>query len=71
MEKRERYYFLDALRGIAVFSMVIYHFVWDLNYVAGIRWGSFSSPINFLWQQSICWTFILISGFFLSVKAEA
>lgn len=63
MEKRERYYFLDALRGIAVFSMVIYHFVWDLNYVAGIRWGSFSSPINFLWQQSICWTFILISGF--------
>ncbi len=63
MEKRERYYLLDALRGIAVLSMVIYHFVWDLNYIAGIRWGSFSSPINFIWQQSICWTFILVSGF--------
>ncbi len=43
--------------------MVIYHFVWDLHCIAGIRWGSFSSAYNFLWQQSICWTFILISGF--------
>lgn len=63
MEKRERYYLLDGLRGIAVLSMVIYHFVWDLNYVAGFRWGSYSSPFNFIWQQSICWIFILLSGF--------
>lgn len=63
MEKRERYYLLDALRGIAVLSMMIYHFVWDLNYIAGIRRGSYSSPVNFIWQQSICWTFILVSGF--------
>ena len=58
-----RFYLIDSLRGFAVFSMVIYHFVWDLNYVAGVRWGSFSSLYNFLWQQSICLTFILISGF--------
>lgn len=59
----KRYALIDSLRGIAVFSMVIYHFVWDLKYIAGIRWGSSASVYNFLWQQSICWTFILISGF--------
>lgn len=59
----KRYSLIDSLRGLAVFSMVIYHFVWDLHYIAGIRWSSFSSDSNFIWQQSICWTFILISGF--------
>ncbi len=63
MEKTGRYFLLDALRGIAVLSMVLYHFIWDLKYVAGLRRGSYSSVSNFIWQQSICWTFILLSGF--------
>ncbi len=63
MEKGARLHLIDSLRGIAVLSMVIYHFVWDLYNLAGIKWGSFSSTSNFIWQQSICWTFILISGF--------
>lgn len=63
MENQKRYYLIDALRGLAVLSMVLYHFVWDLKYVAGVRWGSHSAFSNLLWQQSICWTFIIISGF--------
>lgn len=63
MEKGARLHLIDSLRGFAVLSMVIYHFVWDLYNLTGIKWGSFSSTSNFIWQQSICWTFILISGF--------
>lgn len=63
MQNRTRYHLIDSLRGIAVVSMVLYHFVWDLKYIAGLRWGSYSSLSNLLWQQSICWTFILVSGF--------
>ena len=63
MEKGSRFHLIDALRGAAVLSMIIYHFAWGLRNLVGIKWGSFSSTGSLIWQQSICWTFILISGF--------
>lgn len=32
-------------------------------YLHGIEWGWYHSDGAFFWQQSICWTFILLSGF--------
>ena len=63
MEKRERFYFIDTLRGIAVLSMVIYHFIWDLRFIARLPFTSYPNRLDFLWQQSICFCFILVSGF--------
>lgn len=60
---RPRYPFLDVLRGATLLSMVAYHAVWDLVFVFGVGWPWFSGIAGFLWQQSICWVFILLSGF--------
>ena len=61
---------LDEIRGVTLISMALYHFLWDLVFIAGIdipwyydaarhayTWGAH------IWQQSICWTFIFLSGF--------
>ena len=58
-----RYGYLDTLRGITLLSMMAYHAVWDLVYLAGFDWKWFQSDAGLVWQQSICWTFILLSGF--------
>lgn len=43
--------------------MIAYHACWDLVWIFGVDWPWYHSPGAFLWQQSICWTFILLSGF--------
>lgn len=60
---KTRYPFLDNLRGMTLLSMILYHAVWDMVYIFGAPWDWFHSPGAYLWQQSICWTFILLSGF--------
>lgn len=58
-----RYFWIDNIRAIAMISMIIFHTVWDLVYLFGVDWEWYRSNLAFLWQQSICWTFILLSGF--------
>ena len=60
---KERYHLLDTIRGITLISMIAYHASWDLVYIAGVNWHWYMSRQAFYWQQSICWTFILLSGF--------
>ena len=60
---KQRYFWIDNIRAIAIISMIIFHAVWDLVYLYGMDWDWYRSDMSFLWQQSICWTFILISGF--------
>ena len=43
--------------------MIGYHLCWDLVHLAGIPIPGYTSKPGFLWQQSICWGFILLSGF--------
>lgn len=62
-ENSRRYHLLDTLRGISFVNMVAYHAVWDLVYLYGFRWGWYKSNVGFVWQQYICWSFILLSGF--------
>ena len=59
---KQRIYWIDNIRAIAMISMVLYHAVWDLVYLYGMDWNWYRSDLAFLWQQSICWTFILLSG---------
>lgn len=60
---KKRYELLDVLRGLTLISMILYHLVWDLVYIEGMQWGWFRTGAARVWQQSICWTFILLSGF--------
>ena len=60
---RPRWASLDALRGFTLLSMIVYHGCWDLVWIFGVDWAWYRSRGAFLWQQSICWTFILLSGF--------
>jgi len=60
---KRRYAVVDLLRGIAVISMVLYHIAWDMNNIFGFEWHWFKSYAGFIWQQSICFMFIVISGF--------
>ena len=53
---------LDTLRGLSLVSMVLYHALWDqVHLVRMPAW--YSEGWARLWQQSICWSFILLSGF--------
>lgn len=58
-----RYALPDTLRGMATISMVLYHGVWDMDYLAGLDWAWYQGPWGYLWQQSTCWTFFLLAGF--------
>lgn len=54
---------LDALRGLTLISMILYHACWDLVWMFGVNWPWYRSYGAYLWQQSVCWTFILLSGY--------
>ena len=54
---------LDTIRGITLVSMIAYHACWDMVYIFGADWDWYRSDGAYLWQQSICWTFILLSGY--------
>lgn len=60
---RTRYYALDDIRGITLISMIFYHAMWDIVFILGkdIKW--YNEAPGYIWQQSIGWAFILLSGF--------
>ncbi|MBQ2825456.1 MAG: DUF1624 domain-containing protein [Clostridia bacterium] len=63
MVKGKRLYVLDALRGLAVIAMILYHTLWDLVYMFDVNIPWFGSTTAHVFQLSIRWAFILISGF--------
>lgn len=68
--KRERYPLLDIIRGGCLISMVLFHTVWDLIYIYDVNWTWFGSVYGMVWQQSICWTFILLAGFCVPLSSH-
>lgn len=62
-EPRQRLHLLDAVRGFLLINMIAYHGLWDLVYLFGLRAPWYVGLPGYLWQQSICWTFLLLSGF--------
>lgn len=64
---RPRLWQVDALRGLALLNMLGYHAMYDWVYVFGHEsaWYDIWSPGCHVWQQYICWSFLLLSGFSL------
>jgi len=65
--KNNRIYIIDFIRGITVISMILYHMMWDIVYSFGNDISWYKGSYGHIWQQSICITFIIISGFCLSM----
>lgn len=63
----KRFLALDGLRGLTVISMIIYHAMWDLVFLFDVNISWFRTNAAYIWQQSICYTFILLSGFCFSL----
>ncbi len=61
---------IDAARGAALISMIIYHFCRDLSSFGLISVNMTVSPACIIWQRSICVTFILVSGFCFSLSGR-
>ena len=53
---------LDILKSVAVVNMVAYHTLYDVVYIFGVPVSFMGTRASFVWQQAICWTFILVSG---------
>ena len=62
-QRSSRYALLDELRGLDLISMMLYHGCWDLAFLFGVQANWYFGWPGRLWQQSICWVFILLSGF--------
>lgn len=59
---------IDTIRGFTILSMIGFHACWDIYYFnLGITYEDLSSTPFYIWQQSICWSFILISGYCFSL----
>lgn len=63
METNRRYTLLDILRAFAIIAMVVYHTLWDLVNVFSCDIPWFYSSNARIFQLSIRWSFILLSGF--------
>ena len=53
---------LDALRGIAIVAMVVYHFCFDLRYFRLTRWDFEHDPLWLTARAAILSSFLLIAG---------
>ena len=58
-----RYALLDELRGLDLISMMLFHICWDLVFLFDVNMRWYAGTPGRLWQQTICWVFILLSGF--------
>ena len=61
-QSSKRYGLIDAIRGFAIVNMVVFHFLYDLLVIFGYgnHWNRNVS--TFVWEQGICFSFIIISG---------
>ena len=65
---KTRLHLLDALRGFLILHMIAFHGMWNLVYLFGIRAPWYTAAPGYIWQQFICWSFILLSGFCWSMS---
>lgn len=66
MNEPRRYHLIDAIRAAAVISMILYHLFFDVFCLfGGHPEYTLLTPI-FVWERSICVTFIVISGISLN-----
>ena len=61
-QEKKRYELLDAFRGILMIEMVIYHYLFDIAAFSPDFTDFFTNPVYYVFQQSIGWGFIFLSG---------
>ncbi|OGD73624.1 hypothetical protein A3K29_05910 [Candidatus Collierbacteria bacterium RIFOXYB2_FULL_46_14] len=66
---RTRFWQIDAVRGLAVVGMVIYHLLFDLEYLFQLPLNVSHLPLIAL-ARSVAVTFILLIGFSVALKFE-
>ncbi|MBQ8822257.1 MAG: DUF1624 domain-containing protein [Lachnospiraceae bacterium] len=57
-----RFSILDTYRGFVLIHMIAFHFLYDIFMVFSVDTSWYFRPGNRIWQQFICWSFILLSG---------
>lgn len=62
LQKGGRVFILDWLRGLAVLNMLLFHILYDIVYIFGVPIGWYTGLPGYLWQQTISWCFIIVSG---------
>ena len=62
-----RFWEIDFLRGIAILMMVVFHFLWDLNYFKIVEISLYTGFFG-LFQKSIAVLFLLIVGVILVIS---
>ncbi len=60
---KPRLHLIDECRGFWIVNMIIYHGLWDLVYIFGVKLDLFQQDWTHVWQQVGCSSFIFISGF--------
>jgi uncharacterized membrane protein len=59
---RPRLALVDALRGLAVAQMIVYHFLYDLDYFGWLELQMLSDPRWIAWRTLIVTQFLLLVG---------
>ena len=59
----ERYHLIDALRGLAITCVVLYHLLYDIYHVYGRNPQWAQQLYCRIWQEGTCFLFIAIAGF--------
>lgn len=62
MSVSPRFRAFDVLRGFSVVSMVLFHFCYDLKFIAGKDPSWFAPPLQDIWRASISWVFLFVAG---------
>lgn len=68
-ELQHRLWELDALRGLAVVLMIVFHFTWDLQFFGLVAVDVFSRPWQ-IFARGIGSAFIFLLGFSLALRHQ-
>ena len=60
--QNDRYWDLDALRGLAILAMIIFHLIFDLSYFGLISADTIYKPGWVFFQQIIAGIFLFVAG---------
>lgn len=70
MVLKERFERLDALRGVAIVWMAVFHFCFDLNYFGFIRQNFYTDPLWTVQRACIVTLFLFCAGLSQAVVLE-
>lgn len=67
---KNRIYIIDTWRGTAIVLMVLYHLLYDVEFIFGENIKNFTIEGWYPLQQYICWSFIFIAGFSMNLSKK-